>query len=613
MILRDHNTEHLSEYYTYWLQPFEAPDKVQVADSMYKEGAFKHWKWHKSLSLGDARKRLWVRMVVTNECDINTRFVWSIHDFLDTATLYMSTDSGFSKISSATYWDISSRRAFPARPLCLPFIVRNKETRILYLCINQHNNNLYFPLKIRNAVDFMQEEQHFLIDRHWFWLVGFYIFSIVFNLILFSFLRDKIYLWYCLYVLLNTVFLLMEDSLDGLILPQWLFSFIWHAGQYTFLLLSTATGIKIMQSFTEQKKKQPALYHSGTVIIAVSFLFGLFIFITQNYLSQQASARLINFIKTGRDILIFVNLFFILFSLISGFYRRNTLAYYYGVTYFFFFVSCMMFMGNHLGITSINLVEPNILAWGLLLELITLSLLLTGRFRFIIKQSSELQIQNIELEKSQVQKLLETQEAERKRLAEDLHDQVGPTISALTLHISNLSPEMINGSPVMEKYFRQALFLASRANTDIRDISHNLLPKDFTELGLFRVLQNRIEELNSMQPIRFSFISMGEEQWLSSIYAITIYRIINELLQNIVRHSQASESVVQVLISETETEVLTEDNGIGLQNAIDKKGIGLKNIQSRVAFLKGTINIDSSSKGTSTIINIPRETHGKYT
>src|SRR5687767_6163971 len=97
MILRDHNTEHLSEYYTYWLQPFEAPEKVQVADSMYQQGAFKHWKWHKSLSLGDARKRLWVRMVVTNESDINTRFVWSIHDFLDTATLYMSTDSGFSK------------------------------------------------------------------------------------------------------------------------------------------------------------------------------------------------------------------------------------------------------------------------------------------------------------------------------------------------------------------------------------------------------------------------------------------------------------------------------------------------------------------------------------
>jgi len=69
----------------------------------------------------------------------------------------------------------------------------------------------------------MLEEHNFIIDQYWFWLIGFYVFSMVFNVILFSFLNDRIYLWYTLYVLFNAIFLLMEDSLDGLILPQWFY------------------------------------------------------------------------------------------------------------------------------------------------------------------------------------------------------------------------------------------------------------------------------------------------------------------------------------------------------------------------------------------------------
>src|SRR5690242_15101720 len=81
LLLREHNPEHLSEYLTYWLQPFDEPEDISLAESVYSKGAFVHWKWHKSLSLGDVRKRLWVRVVVTNTDRANANFVYSIHDF----------------------------------------------------------------------------------------------------------------------------------------------------------------------------------------------------------------------------------------------------------------------------------------------------------------------------------------------------------------------------------------------------------------------------------------------------------------------------------------------------------------------------------------------------
>src|SRR6201996_9818670 len=80
MLLRDRNTAHLSEYFTYWLQPFDQPQDVAIADSMAWAGHFVHWKWHRSISLGDIRMRLWVRVAVHNACTDNSNFVWSIHD-----------------------------------------------------------------------------------------------------------------------------------------------------------------------------------------------------------------------------------------------------------------------------------------------------------------------------------------------------------------------------------------------------------------------------------------------------------------------------------------------------------------------------------------------------
>ena len=204
-----------------------------------------------------------------------------------------------------------------------------------------------------------------------------------------------------------------------------------------------------------------------------------------------------------------------------------------------------------------------------------------------------------------LQSEIEVQELERKRIAEDLHDDIGATLSALHLHISSIADGMLLNSPELQKFYAQSLSLASKAAIDVRGIAHDLLPKDFAELGMFEVLQNRIDELNTSNAIRFTFIADGDEKISDKNFSVTIYRIINELISNIIKHSQAQKALIQILVNETEVQIIAEDNGIGIRLQKIRKGIGMKNIQSRVDFLNGTYNIDSNEKGTTIIISIP--------
>jgi len=217
-----------------------------------------------------------------------------------------------------------------------------------------------------------------------------------------------------------------------------------------------------------------------------------------------------------------------------------------------------------------------------------------------LKEQNLIQQHEIEL----AQNIIYTQEEERKRLAQDLHDDVGATLSALHLHISSMPEDLLNTSPRLSAFYRQSLTLAAKAVKDVRDVSHNLLPKDFSELGLFRVIQNRLDEINFTKTIYFDFIYVGEETRIGNIKCITVYRIINELINNILKHSQARKALIQVLVNETDVQVMVEDDGIGMKSGPSHYGIGMKNIQSRVDFLKGELTMDSGEKGTVIIINL---------
>jgi signal transduction histidine kinase len=148
--------------------------------------------------------------------------------------------------------------------------------------------------------------------------------------------------------------------------------------------------------------------------------------------------------------------------------------------------------------------------------------------------------------------------------------------------------------------------LVHKASQSARNIAHNLMPPEFIQTKLDALLKNYFSKLNQQQDkIRFDFHLAGVIRDFDKQMELTIYRIILELTSNIIKHSEASEATVQMIYYENQLELMAEDNGRGFDTRQMTDGIGLRNIQTRINYLKGTLAIDTNAHGTTIIIQIP--------
>lgn len=220
------------------------------------------------------------------------------------------------------------------------------------------------------------------------------------------------------------------------------------------------------------------------------------------------------------------------------------------------------------------------------LELFTLSIAIIYRFRLIETEKNDLNIVVLHQKKNLLNVELKAQEMERERLAKDLHDDLGGTLTAIKNMVATNNNEV------------QLLPLIDRAIIDLRNVSKNLLPLNLSRNGLIRAVQQNINYLQISSNIEFDFITFGSEKRLNEEQALHTYRIIAELLNNIAKHSAAAKATIQVLYYDDYTHISIEDNGVGIDKNKDTSGVGLLNIQSRIEFLKSKLIIDTNDNGT---------------
>ena len=205
--------------------------------------------------------------------------------------------------------------------------------------------------------------------------------------------------------------------------------------------------------------------------------------------------------------------------------------------------------------------------------------------------------------------IVTAQDQERKRIAQDIHDTVGSLLSAAKLKFSSLDEAEILISEDTQHKFKQAEALLDEAATELRNISHNMMPASLSKLGLVAAIHNLLEKISDQSSIRFNLNAYQFEERLDETTEISIYQILLELINNIVKHSGADKATIEMNKYPTYINLIVEDNGKGFVYDLAKKekiGIGLTNIISRVNILKGTIDIDSvQEKGTTVIIDIP--------
>lgn len=191
--------------------------------------------------------------------------------------------------------------------------------------------------------------------------------------------------------------------------------------------------------------------------------------------------------------------------------------------------------------------------------------------------------------------IIEALEIERNRIAEDLYDDVGAMLSTAIGYVSSV----LRKPTVHETYplLTEARLLLDRAVENLRTVSHNLMPKNFAQLGLAKSLAETIDKVSASTPISFQYIVAGQERRLDTSLEVQIFRIAVELINDTVANASATQATVQLVYGETSLVLLAENNGSAPPQYM--------NLQSKVAFIRGTIDVDTSSDGVTTIVDIP--------
>ncbi|MCK5857358.1 MAG: sensor histidine kinase [Bacteroidales bacterium] len=217
-----------------------------------------------------------------------------------------------------------------------------------------------------------------------------------------------------------------------------------------------------------------------------------------------------------------------------------------------------------------------------------------------------------DLEMSSIKSFVDGQEKERSRIAGDLHDRLGSLLSTVRLHFNSLE-EVLDENPNAKQGYEYAMQLLDKSVAEVRAVSHNLSKGVLTQFGLIAAVENMRDAINSAGKIQMEVISMDVVSRLDSEVEIHLFRVIQELITNVMRHSQADEVVVQFSGNDKLLSVTVEDHGVGFDvKNIKSDGIGMTNIKKRIDDINGSMTIDSIiDQGTTIVIDVPYKVQPK--
>ena len=198
-----------------------------------------------------------------------------------------------------------------------------------------------------------------------------------------------------------------------------------------------------------------------------------------------------------------------------------------------------------------------------------------------VRQEKEIQL---------LQALMHGEEKERSRIAKDLHDGVAGTLAAVKMNFSSLALQQPKLSDAKE--YRQGVKLLDEASVEVRKTSHNLMPEVLIKYGLDEALRRYCSNLtNSILFIQYD--SWGDIVRYKDSFELSVYRIMQELLNNIIKHSKANNAIVQLSVQDKILSLTIEDNGVGYGEDMAKEGMGIHSLQTRVKAMNGKIEMNS--------------------
>lgn len=210
-------------------------------------------------------------------------------------------------------------------------------------------------------------------------------------------------------------------------------------------------------------------------------------------------------------------------------------------------------------------------------------------------------------QQAELKAMVATQEEERKRISRDLHDDVGTKLSALKLFVSSLHDRAttINNEEIKSLAKSSEQFI-TEAMHDVRQLLLNLSPTVLEEFGYTTAVEGLVNKINETHAINFKLVVFGMHKRLQKDYELVLYRLTQELINNVLKHSEAKNVSLQIGQRDGKIILMMEDDGKGFDINAHRDGYGIQNLYARTRLVQGAITFEATpGNGTSVLIEIP--------
>ena len=226
-------------------------------------------------------------------------------------------------------------------------------------------------------------------------------------------------------------------------------------------------------------------------------------------------------------------------------------------------------------------------------------------YRYKKRKKAELQQRIIEEQEKSIDAVINAQEEERKRISKELHDGIGQQLSGLKMAFQKLGNSLQKALPEKKEEIEALATVVSNSADEVRSISHQLMPRDLREFGLIEAIEELTQKTFNPLEIDCEFEHFKLQKRYNERIEVSIYRIVQELINNILKHANATKVHIQLFQNNSKLILIVEDNGHGFDESTSAEGHGLLNIRSRLSTVNGEVNFEPSpSSGSIATVRI---------
>ncbi|WP_181842315.1 7TM-DISM domain-containing protein [Emticicia sp. BO119] len=549
----------------------------------------------------------WFKFRLKNATNINQTFVVELPTPLyDEGRFYAVEDN---KILNVQYlsWDTPQLdRPVKHRNFIFPIALKANQEITCYLKLRKEVGSIWVPITVweRNAFDYY----YYSADYHtWGFVIGILLFVVFFSFLLLFAFKDMLYFFYGVYVLMAIGFICTTQGYFIRFYVDGSFGVTGNRLRYVCSLLFLISGLLFIRKYLRWDLLKTSFFNYMTwILIGVLIFMLLFLYLDHLSLKDTLFQNNSSLISGILSVVFWFPTLYVIFGAIYCIVIQH-----FAKEAFYFLlanlpIATIVFhsaLGNYEVINGTRLVEIEYFAGAFIIEIVVLMVLLAYRLKAMQDTAERLFLEKTQAQQQRTEAILEAEDRERVRIARDLHDGIGQMLAAARMALGNFLAKKKDEN----EHIQNSLDLLEESIKEIREISHNMMPGALTKLGLSTALKQFVNKINALGVLQIELQIIGIKERLNEKTETMLYRVVQEILSNIIRHSEASKVSIELVKHESELVLVVEDNGKGFDTKDAKNhGIGIKNVATRVEYLNGSVNFDSAiGRGTSVIVEIP--------